>query len=264
MEQTTEQAKAALEAAEAGNIPNEEGGQVEATEPESPAQPSTGIDEAKFKAMFEEMLKQSLNPIQSELGQLRKVRSEFSKLQQNNNQVQSPKSWEELDPQTRQSTKELIQHLLEKELGYSERFQKYDSMIEKQEKAERQSYTLDVVRDYVGTDFDNLDPIMGKLLREVQGAAKSGNESAQRFLWEFENTDSGIYRLADIAKAEYAKSLEGKSAQAKNEQAERAKKASTAVGGAKPAPASTGADGGPTDPKEWMAWAKEQLMKADQ
>lgn len=259
-DQTLEEAKAALEAAEAGT-PTE---QPQEGEPkEQPPQATPGFDEAKLKAMLDEMLKQSLNPIQSELGQLRKVRSEFSKLQQNNNQVQAPKSWGELDPQTQQSTKELFQHLLEKEFGYAERFQRYDSALERQEKAERQDYTLDVTRQYLGSDFDNLDPIMGKLLSQAKQAAKSGDEGAQRFLWEFENTDSGIYRLADIAKAEYAKSLEGKSAQAKNDQAERAKKASTAVGSAKPAPSSVGADG-PSDPAEWMKWAKAKLMEADQ
>ena len=222
---------------------------------------SQGFDETKLASLIEAQLKNFLNPIQSELGQFRKVRSEFEqfKNQKPQNVTQPPTSWAELNQDQQKATRDLVNHLIQDILG--EKLGKYDKALEGFESQQSVQSVMGIAQNYAGADFEKLNPIAGKLFTEISKAAAEGNDSAAVFINEINTTQSGVMRLIDMARQEYAKSVDAQSSKAKAEQEAKAKRAGTALGatGQGGAP-KTSLDNLPKDPKEKLKML-EQMMK---
>jgi hypothetical protein len=226
------------------------------------------FDESKMKAMFEEMLNQQLSraigPIKSELGKFRQVQSEFDRFKNQINQPQVPRTWQELDPQSQQATDELLKHrfgaLFADELKAIKELKSWQQeQVESRERETASQETDAILRNLAGDKYSEVEPLAGKIFLAATQAANMGDESAQKFISELYATESGKYRLAQMALAEYSRTLEAKAEKVKGDQANKAKKVSTGVGGQQPPVNSQAPKKGS---KEWQEMAAKALDEA--
>ncbi len=236
----------------------------EVSQDPTPKTEPTSIDPAEFRKIVEELngFKTNFNRVNSELGNFRKTQADFEKFRQtNSNTNTTPKSWSELDEATRKQSVEMMRHIIENELGYKERFEKYDSVAEGYTTNERRTQIVGLAQGILGSEFEKYNDEMGHIVTTARKAAESGDPRAARFMEELNSgSESAVYRLADLAKANLAKSIQAQSEKAKLEQEQKAKRVSTGVGGAKsPAGAGSGKNGLPVDKGERLAKMREAL-----
>lgn len=195
--------------------------QTETKAVEAPA-PAPVLD----KAALQEMMKEFLNPIQSELGQLRKLRSEFdrTKSQPTNN---TPQSWASMTPEQQAQTLELVEHAFG-QTQYGKKFGDFEGFYQQQQLM-RQGFEVEgLAKEFAGDQFNELDPIMGRMVKELQSAAETDQRAAKR-LWEIQNTEAGIESLVNRAKQELGTQVKAKVEQATEARQNAAKKAGVNV-----------------------------------
>jgi hypothetical protein len=253
-EMSMEQMAAAIDAADQGTqaaAGAEQNAQTQGNENDGNGRSAQGqepaFDTRELRAFMEQQ-RQFQNRINSELGGFRKRASEMDKYLNQTKQAQAPKSFSELPEQDQKSARELIKHLVEQEFG--ERFKSYDGMLDGYQLQRRNERIMDIARSALGDKFGELDGELGNAYMMVKNASEQGNHQAETLLNEIHSTESGVYRLIDIARNRYAQSMQTQSNQAKLEQEGKAKRAASGVGGSKTTQNSNGADGLPTDAKD--------------
>jgi len=193
----------------------------EAKAVEAPA-PAPALD----RATLEQMMKEMLNPINSELGQLRKLRSEFdrTKNQPTNN---TPQSWAQMSPEQQQQTQELIEYALAKS-KYGERIEQFDGFYQQQQLVQQGFQVENLAKEFAGEQFKDLDPIMARMVNDLKANADTDSRAARR-LWEIQNTEAGIESLVNKAKQELGQQVHAKAEQAVTARQNAAKKAGVNV-----------------------------------
>lgn len=188
---------------------------------EAPA-PAPALDRATLESMMKEML----NPINSELGQLRKLRSEFdrTKNQPTNN---TPQSWSSMTPEQQAQTKELIEYAFGQS-KYGEKFGQFDNLYQQQQMQQQGFAVENLAKEFAGEQFKDLDPIMARMVTELQESAVNDPRAARK-LWEVQNTESGIESLVNRAKSELGQQAKAKVTQATDARQAAAKKAGVNV-----------------------------------
>lgn len=244
-------AAAEIDAANAGEqVANTGTEQVQQTNTADPAQgQSPTIDPGEFKAFMEEM-KQFRNQASSQLGQFGKRTSELDKFiaEQRAPKTQTPQSWATLDEAVKKSTREIVRQAWEAEFG--DKVKNWDGVHESFQTQERNNRIMSIANTALGADFVKYDNALGGIYLQVKEAAKNGNEDAERFLKEIHETESGVYRLLQMAQAQVSQNLQAQSEKAKLEQEGKAKRAASGVGGGRVQSTSSGADGLPADKAE--------------
>ena len=195
--------------------------------PAEPTAPAPQFDQAKMEAMFKGILEQQLNPVRATMGKLGQMQSEWDKQKQQASAYKAPASWEQLDPESRKTTSEIIKAAWQEQFG--EKWDQLSTWQQQQQEASQKQETFQSVMAMAGEDFKSLDPIMGNIYREAQQAANNGDQRAARFIQELMTTDSGKYRLVDIARQMHKQTLEANGQQAQQTQADARKRASTSV-----------------------------------
>lgn len=173
------------------------------------------------KATLESMMREMLNPINSELGQLRKLRSEFDRTKNQTNNT--PQSWASLNEEQRKQTQELIEHVIANS-KYGEQLGKYDEFYQRQQIQEQGFQVENLAREFAGEQFKELDPILARMVNELKESAQN-DPRANRRLWEIQNTEAGIEALVNRAKAELGTQVKAQVEQAKDARQAAAKKA---------------------------------------
>ena len=232
-----------------------------ASEPK--AQSQNGYSQEQLDQAIQQALKQSLNPIQAELGQLRKFRSEYDKTKTQQQNQPAPE-WAQLDEATRKQTKAILKAAWEEDYGTDWKTMKEERQQFNDERQKWQAITQ--VQRIAGKDWnDEFDDKAGEIIANAQKAANNGDEGAEQFLKEFRETRSGKQVLVDMVRAQLRGSAEAQSQQAQNVQAQARKSASTAVsrpGNSAPPNDLSGAQK-IKDPKERLK-ALQSLMDAQQ
>lgn len=215
--------------------------QQDATETERPAQTDTAPVEEKYSSeQVRKMIAEALNPIQSEVGQFRKVRSEWDKQRAASKTEQVPQTIAQMTPEQMQASRDLVKHLFEEMYG-----EQFNALTARNEEMERQSQRMSIVdtaREYAGAQYAELDPVIGNLFTELKAKADAGDQRAARFVDEIYSTESGVLRLVDLAKQEHAKTIEARKASTATQQAQSRKNAATAIGNTNQAPVSSDAE----------------------
>jgi hypothetical protein len=194
----------------------------EAKAVEAPA-PAPALD----RATLEQMMKDMLNPINSELGQLRKLRSEFDRAKNQTPTNNTPQSWASMTPEQQQQTQELIEYALAKS-KYGERIEQFDGFYQQQQLVQQGFQVENLAKEFAGEQFKDLDPIMARMVTELQTAAETDQRAARR-LWEIQNTEAGIESLVNKAKQELGQQVHAKAEQAVTARQNAAKKAGVNV-----------------------------------
>lgn len=200
--------------------------QAEQKAVEAPA-PAPVLD----KAALLEMLKEHLNPIQSELGQLRKLRSEFDRTKGQPTNT-TPQSWASMTPEQQAQTKELIEYAFAQS-KYGEKFGAFDEYYQNQQLVQQGFQVENLAKEFAGDQFKDLDPIMGRMVEEMKTAAQTDSRAARK-LWEIQNTESGIESLVNRAKQELGQQAKAKVEQATEARQNAARKAGVNVAAAQP------------------------------
>ena len=259
--QTLEPVAEQIEASPEQTEQTEEGGEEQAAAP-APARQAEPSMEDRIAKLLEERLgpvQSKLSKYDSELGQLRKLRSQFDKLNQNTNQPAPPQSWTALPSEQQQATKELVKHLVQ-EL-YGEQFSKWDQFASRTETEGQIRQTYSRAQQIAGADFEKLNPVMGSLFEEYKQRAEQGDEDAQDMV-ENIHTSAGLKALVYEARQKMAEGQEAKAATVERNRAERAKKATTAVNGSAPTSPQYSADNLPKNRAERMKVIDELLKNA--
>jgi hypothetical protein len=202
--------------------------------------PSAPTASQDLAAQIKEILKQELNPVQSELGQLRKVRSEFEKMRASQNQPTTPQSWASMKPEEQAQVLELVEHAWKQKYGSDwEAIQK-----ERQETSQYRAVesVVNLAKELAGNQWDDLDPIMEKIYNGILEKSQSGDEKSRRIAWEVANTHSGVAYLVQLAKQELSQTVQATEQKATSQRQAQAKKAGTALNAA-PSNAGSDADG---------------------
>ncbi len=249
-ELTLEQQAAAIDNANA-NPATEQVAQAQTTEQPAQQQAPANITADEFK-QFMQQFQSFQNQTQSQLGNFSKKQSELDKFLTSQNKTQAPKSYADLKPEEQASLKELVKHLVGEDL-FKDKFERLDKIAESYEAQERNGRILSVANGVLGADFEKYNMPLGDLYIRVKQAAASGDQSAERFLNEIHTTESGVYRMIEMVKAQVSQSLQAQSEKAKLEQEAKAKRAASGVGGGRVQSTSNGADGLPTDKAARMA-----------
>lgn len=208
-------------------------GDRQAVEPQKPEPqeekkveaPASAASPAPVQKTETELLKQELNRIKSELGQLRKRGSESPKPVE---QRQTPQSWAAMSPEQQAQWRELFQHTFQETYGND--FEQIKSFRQQQEVSAQATAAENYAREVSGDLFEKLNPIMGRMYEEIRAKAQDGDEEAERDLYEIGNTKAGIRDLVARARQEYSQGIEAKGDAAKAAQAEAAKKAGVTLG----------------------------------
>lgn len=224
---------------------------------EAEAPPAAASTAPPVQAKSEtEVLKQELNRIKSELGQLRKRGSESPKPQEQ----PTPQALAKLSPEQRAEWMALFEESFQSKYG-----EKFDRFEERERQAEVTAQIQGIeayAKTLTGDLHKELDPIMGKLYEEIKQRADDGDEEAQQDLYEIKNTRAGIRDLVSRAKQEYSQSLEAKGEAAKASQAVAAKKAGVTLGSTpQAAPQPDILKNLPDDPAEAAKVLKKELQK---
>jgi len=231
--------------------------QAPAQAQQAPAQEKTA---PTFDAQQEfQRMREEFNKVNSEVGQLRKIRSEFEKMQKEKatQTNTAPKSWQDLDEATRKATEEMVMHIVEQRMA--DKFGKYDRVAEGYEVQERNSRIVGLASEILGTEYEKYNKPLGDTYSAVKKFADEGDERAQKFLEEIHSTESGVYRLIEIVKSQVSQTMQAQSEKAKLEQEAKAKRVSTGVGGGRTSTPASGKDGLPTDKTERLAAMRAQL-----
>jgi hypothetical protein len=197
------------------------------------------------------------NRFVSEFSNFRKSQSEWDKqrsameklLQQQSNTA--PKSWAELPREQQQATDDLLKHRLFDLFGitpeHKDRWAKYDAMESGYTSDRNNSRIVGLASQILGADFEKFNPAMGDIYLQVKAAAERGDPGAQRFQQEILQTESGVYRLIDMAKATVAQSMQAQSDQATAQQSAKAGRVSASVGSRNAPARNVDANNLPTD-----------------
>ena len=241
---TMEQQAAAIDATDTG---------AQGSEPQSGAQSAAqqsqpaNFDPAEFRQFMAEY-RQHQNQINSQLGNFSKKQSELDKFLAKQNQPQSPAEWSKLDDLTRKQTRAIVKAAFEEEFG--DDMKNWNGVHQSFQAQEQNNRIMGIANQALGEDYGKYDKILGSLYLSVKQGAEAGDPNAERFLKEIRETESGVYRLVEMAKAQASQSLQAQSQQAAQQREGRAQRTSTAVGGNRQAQSGTGADGLPTDKAE--------------
>ena len=213
------------------------GAAVEQSKPATTAPTAPEVSQASIApldtATIQQMLKEALNPIQSELGQLRKIRSEFDRSKQEANKPTTPQSWSSMTPEQQAELQELVDHAWQQKYGKD--WNEFQSDREQQRAFQQINSVEQLARQFAGENFKELDPIMGKMYSELKAKADQGDQEAAQIVHEVKTTRSGVNYLVQLAKQEMAKEIEAKGEQAKATQANTAKKVGVTLGSSSPA-----------------------------
>lgn len=190
---------------------------VEATAPAA-SQPD-------IAAQIRELLKSELNPIQSELGQLRKLRSEFSRMQTQTNQPITPASWQQMKPEEQSAVLEMVEHAWTQKFG--KQWEQMNSRFEQQQQRESLEAVEHTAREIAGDQWQELDPIMGRVYDDLLKKAEGGDSQSRRLVYEIANTYSGVAHLVNLAKAEMGQTVKANEDKAKADRQTAAKRAGT-------------------------------------
>jgi hypothetical protein len=235
-----------------------EDGQTEQTEgqEEQPEAAPAKQAEPSLEDRIAKLLDERLNPVQqrfskydSELGQLRKLRSQFDRLNKQDSQPTPPASWTQLPGEQQQATKELVKHLVQ-EL-YGDKFQTWDQQVQMAEQQGQIRSTYERAQQLAGPDFEKLNPVLGELFTEYKNRAAEGDEDALDMV-ENVHTRAGLRGLIAEAKERLAKGQESRAEQVETKRSDRAKKAGTSVNGASQVSPQWSADNLPKDRAERM------------
>lgn len=239
-QQATPTDEQVMEAFGGEQAPAEQAPEAQQTQTAAPEKAQAPQAQPDPNQLIAEALEKALGPIRSELGQYRKMRSEFSKLQSQPQGPTVPKSWQELPPDQQAATRELIKHVWEE--MYGDKWGSVNGYIEQmQQQAELQG-VYGKAQEYAGEQFKDLDPIMGRLFTEFAQKAKAGDEEAAQIVQEIRSTQTGLRWFVDLAKQEYAKSVQAQAAQTQTKQAAQRHRAATALGNTNPAPTAPDAE----------------------
>lgn len=259
--QEMQDAATQLDAADQGaNLEPVEQGAAQEKQPAAQQAQEPTFDAVKFQEEYrQEMnrIKADLNRANSELGQFRKQQSESAKAAP---QTQVPKSWQDLDEQTRKATQEMVMHIVREQMG--DKFKTIEELAAERETRKIETHVLGTASSILGADFEKMNKDLGDVYAAVKGLANQGDQEAQEFLQEIHTTKSGVHRLVDIAKAKVSQSMQAQSEKAKLEQEAKAKRVSTVTGGGKPVAVGVGKDGLPTDKAERMKAIAAKLDEA--
>lgn len=183
------------------------------------------------KAALQEMMKEFLNPIQSELGQLRKLRSEFDRTKSQPTNT-TPQSWASMTPEQQEQTKELIKYAFE-QTEHGQKLTQFDTFYQQQQLVQQGFQVENLAKEFAGDQFKELDPIMAEMVNELKTAAENDPRAARK-LWEIQNTESGIESLVNKAKQQLGTQVKAKVEQATDARQAAAKKAGVNVTAAQP------------------------------
>lgn len=210
---------------------SEQQAEAQGTQPQAQAEETKAVEAPApapvlDKAALAEMMKEFLNPIQSELGQLRKLRSEFDRTRSQPTNT-TPQSWASMTPEQQAQTKELIKYAFE-QTEYGEKFSQFDSFYQQQQITQQGFQVENLAKEFAGEQFKELDPIMARMVTELQKSADNDPRAARR-LWEIQNTEAGIESLVNKAKQELGAQVKAKVEQATDARQAAAKKAGVNV-----------------------------------
>jgi hypothetical protein len=202
------------------------------------------VDEQKLQAM--------LNPLLSELGGLRKMRSDFDSFRKQTSQPQNqpPKSWEQLDEPTQKATRELIKHLVDD--LYKEKFESWESTAQEYKAYQENSRIENSAKNYLGADFDKYNEPLGNFYLAIKQKADMGDPESAGLLQEIRTTRTGIQWMCEEVKKQVANSQEAKAAQVQQGQAAKVKSATTALGNSQKTSPQWSMDNLPVDRAERM------------
>lgn len=249
-EQTMEQQAAALDnayAADGATGTQQESQQKNNGSSAAPTQPANGFNPEEFRAFMAEV-RADRNRINSQLGQFGKRTSELDRFLAEQNKPKSPQSWDKLDAPTQAATRELVKHLVE-EL-YGEKFKSWDNMHSTFREQERNGRILGIANQILGEKYKEYDKALGDIYTDIKMAAQGGNTGAERFLKDIHESDSGVYRLVEMAKAKVSQGIQAQGDRAKIEREQAAQRAANGVRGNAQAPNGKRGDGLPADKAE--------------
>ena len=246
---TMEKQAQAIDAAEAESAAgqSESQGAQGAAGGQTQQQQQPAFNPTELQAFMREQ-REYQNRINSQLGNFSKKQSELDKFLTAQNQPKTPQSWEKLDEATRRATEELVSHIVESRFG--EKFKTWDSVHDGWQTYQENTRVESMAHQILGSEFDKYDAALGQIYLQVKAQADQGNPQAAAFLKEIRTTESGVYRLVDMAKAQISQTLNAQSEKARLEQEGKAKRAATGVGGSRQVQTGAGADGLPTDKAE--------------
>lgn len=194
---------------------------------QAPGTSTPTASQPDIAALVREVLKGELNPIQSELGQLRKIRSAFDRMQAQQNQPVTPQSWAQMKPEEQSQVLELVEHAWKQR--YGSQWEAMNQRFEVMQQRESLSQVENLARELAGEQFSELDPIMGNIYSDLTKKAESGDRQAQRLVYEIANTYSGVSHLVNLAKAELAQSVKANEEKAKADRQQAAKRAGSPI-----------------------------------
>jgi len=236
--------------------------QKQAPAPEAEQVPAPVAETKPIEKTETQLLKEELNRLKSEFGQLRKRGMESPKPVQT---PQVPQSWAKLGADEQAQLRELVKASLQGDEDWAGLQESRKAVAEMQE---RQQVTAQIqtveerVRGYAGDLHKQLDPIMGRMYDEFKAKAEEGDDEAQELLWEIKNTRSGAKYLVDLAKSEYSQTIAGKGEQAKASQQAQAKKASVTLGTTQANQATPSVmDNLPDNPEEAAKILRKELVR---
>lgn len=219
--------------------------------------------EDRIAKLLEEKLKGfegRFSKYDSELGQLRKLRSEFDRSKSTPQTNQPPRSVADLTPEQAQATKELLKHYVE-EL-YGDKFKAWEGQYEQQQQVQQINSVYELAQKMAGPDFEKLNNVMGAKFSEYTAAARAGDAEAQQVVWEVMNTRSGVKALMQEAREMLAQSQQAKVEGVEAKRQDRARKATTGVNSTNPPSAPQyDADNLPKDRATRMKVIDELLAK---
>lgn len=216
-------------------------------------------------ALTEERLRELLSPLNSELGQLRKLRSEFDKLraQPNTKPTESPKAWSEMSPEQQAAWDDLNKHWFQR--TYGDTWQKMQSRFEQMESSERMGRVEEIAKEFGGDAWKELDPIMGRIFNDLQAKAETDPASAELLEDVMSGRRAGVNMLVTLAKQELSNTVKAKEGQAKTAQEAQAKRVATTLNSTPTATAETGDEALlanlPSDPGKAKAILEAELKR---
>lgn len=204
----------------------------------SGAKPDAG--QPNVSDLITKALEEHLNPLRSELGQFRKMRSEWQKAQSAKPSPSVPQSWQSLTPEQQTAMQEMIDHAWQSK--YGEQWSAISRQHEQAQHMQQLYSTHNAAQQYAGQDWANVDPIMGQMFVELKQKASQGDEDAANLVEEIQTTQTGVRWLVDQARQRYSQTVKSQADQTAAKQAEDRKKAATALGATNSAPVSADAE----------------------
>ncbi len=271
MAETQEQIAAQIDAAEADASQSGSEGASNGVGGQSNSQQQlANMDPAELKAFMEEFRasknedKQWRNQLNSRLGNYDKKTSELDKYLAQQNKPQTPASWSKLDEATKAATKEIVQAAWEEK--YGDDWKSFGEVKQSFQERQENDRVEGLCHRILGAEYSKYDEALGNIYTQVKQAAAQGDPGATGFLKEIRTTESGVYRMVQLAQAEVSKNLNTQSAQATQELSAKSGKAAKGVGGNSRTTTNSKlrADGLPDDKAERQAFLAAKLDEYDQ